>query len=231
MLVYGKNSCKEVLDSGIKIKKIFLSDNYNEKEIIDLIRKLEISPKTYSKRELDALADVNHQGIIMDIEDYKYCDLEEIIKENGFLVMLDHIEDTHNFGAIIRTCEAAGVDGIIIPKDRSVSVNSTVIKTSSGAVFGTKICMVTNLNQTIEELKKKGYWMVAADMDGKNYTKVDYKDNICLIIGNEGNGISNLVKKSSDFVVSIPILGEINSLNASVATGILIYEVVRQRNI
>jgi len=142
--------------------------------------------------------------------------------------MLDHLEDTHNFGAIIRTCEAAGVDGIIIPKDRSVSVNSTVMKTSSGAAINMKICMVTNLNQTIKYLKDKGYWICSSDMNGQNYTSVDYSDKICLVIGNEGNGVSELVKKSSDFIVSIPMTGKVNSLNASVAAGIMIYEVVRQ---
>jgi 23S rRNA (guanosine2251-2'-O)-methyltransferase len=145
--------------------------------------------------------------------------------------MLDHLEDTHNFGAIIRTCEAAGVDGIIIPKDRSVSVNSTVMKTSSGAAVDVKICMVTNLNSTIKYLKEKGYWIVTSEMDGQDYSSVDYKDNMCLIIGNEGKGVSDLVRKNSDFIVSIPMNGKINSLNASVAAGVLIYEVVRQRSV
>ena len=145
--------------------------------------------------------------------------------------MLDHLEDTHNFGAIIRTCEAAGVDGIIIPKDRSVKVNSTVMKTSSGAAINMKICMITNLNQTIKYLKDKGYWIFASDMDGENYSKVDYTDKTCLIIGNEGKGISDLVRKSSDFIVSIPMDGKINSLNASVDLGIFVYEVVRQRKL
>lgn len=230
MLVYGRNSAYEILKNNKKVKKVYLDRNFRDKNIISLLENLKIIPHFYSKYELDELANGNHQGIIVDVGEYEYCDLDDLIKDNGFVVILDHLEDTHNFGAIIRTCEAAGVDGIIIPKDRSVSVNSTVMKTSSGAAVNMKICMVTNLNQTINYLKSKGYWVVATDMNGDNYTSVDYQDNICLIIGNEGNGVSNLVKKSSDFIVSIPMSGKINSLNASVAAGILIYEVIRQRS-
>ena len=230
MLVYGRNSAYEILKNNKKVKKVYLDRNFRDKSIISLLENLKITPHFYTKYELDELANGNHQGIIVDVGEYEYCDLDDLIKDNGFVVILDHLEDTHNFGAIIRTCEAAGVDGIIIPKDRSVSVNSTVMKTSSGAAVNMKICMVTNLNQTINYLKSKGYWVVATDMNGDNYTSVDYQDNICLIIGNEGNGVSNLVKKSSDFIVSIPMSGKINSLNASVAAGILIYEVIRQRS-
>ena len=231
MLVYGKNSCEEILKNNKKVKRLYLDRNFRDKNIISLIEMLKIKPYFYTKDELDELVNANHQGIIVDVGEYEYNDLDELINSDGFIVMLDHLEDTHNFGAIIRTCEAAGVDGIIIPKDRSVNVNSTVMKTSSGAAVNMKICMVTNLNQTIKYLKDKGYWIVATDMNGVNYTQVDYKDNICLIIGNEGNGISELVRKSSDFIVSIPMKGKINSLNASVAAGILIYEVVRQRGV
>ena len=231
MLVYGKNSCVEILKNNKKIKRLYLDRNFKDKNIISLIENLKITPYFYTKDELDEFVNANHQGIIVDVGEYEYSDLDDLIKDNGFIVMLDHLEDTHNFGAIIRTCEAAGVDGIIIPKDRSVSVNSTVMKTSSGAAINTKICMVTNLNQTIKYLKDKGYWVVATDMDGDIYSNVDYKDSVCIIIGNEGNGISELVRKSSDFVVSIPMKGKVNSLNASVAAGILIYEVVRQRSI
>ena len=230
MLVYGKNSCEEVLKISKKIKKLYLDHNFSDKNLISLIEKCNLKPYFLTKRELDELADQNHQGIIIDMEDYEYFDIDEIIKENGFIVMLDHLEDTHNFGAIIRTCEAAGVDGIIIPKDRSAKVNSTVLKTSSGAAMTMKICMVTNLVQTIKYLKDQGYWVIATDMDGNNYTSVDYKTSTCLVIGNEGKGVADLVKKSSDITVSIPMQGKINSLNASVATGILIYEVIRQRS-
>ena len=230
MLVFGKNSCMEVLKTSKNIKKVYLDRNFSDKTLISLIENKKIKPFFYTKSELDELAEGNHQGIIVDMGDYEYSNLDDIIKENGFIVMLDHLEDTHNFGAIIRTCEAAGVDGIIIPKDRSVRVNSTVLKTSSGAALSIPICMVTNLVQTISYLKDKGYWISVSDMEGTVYTQVDYKDKVCLIIEAEGKGISELVKKSSDHVVSIPMYGKINSLNASVAAAILIYEVVRQRS-
>lgn len=230
MLVYGRNSCYEMLKNKQDVKKVYLDKNFSDKRLISLIENRKIKPYFYNKLQLDELVNANHQGIIMDVGEYEYFDIDDIIKEKGFIVMLDHLEDTHNFGAIIRTCEAAGVDGIIIPKDRSVRVNSTVMKTSSGAAVDVKICMVTNLNQTIRYLKDKGYWIVSTDMGGEDYTNVDYEDSICLVIGNEGNGVSSLVKKSSDYVVSIPMIGKINSLNASVASGILIYEVVRQRS-
>lgn len=231
MIVYGKNSSEEVLKSSEKIKKIYLDRNFSDKNIISLIEKRGIRPVFYTKAELDQLADGNHQGIIIDMGEYNYCDIDDIIDDNGFIVMLDHLEDTHNFGAIIRTCEAAGVSGIIIPKDRSVKVNSTVMKTSSGAAIRMKICMVTNINQTIKYLQDKDYYITSTDMNGENYTNVDYKDKTVIVIGNEGNGVSSLTKKLSDYIVSIPMIGKIDSLNASVAAGILVYEVVRQRSI
>lgn len=230
MLVYGKNSCEEILKQGKDIKRVYLERNFKDKVITSLIEKLKIKPVFLTKYELDEMTLGNHQGVAVDVLEFKYADIDEIIKENGFIVMLDHLEDTHNFGAIIRTCEAAGVDGIIIPKDRSVSVNSTIMKTSSGAAVNVKICMVTNLVQTINYLKEKGYWIYASSMDGTSYTSEDYKTSTCIIIGNEGKGVSELVRKSADFIVSIPMIGKINSLNASVAAGIFIYEVVRQRS-
>ena len=230
MLVYGKNSCEEILKQEKNIKRVYIERIFKDRVITDLIEKLKIKPIFLTKYELDDLCEGNHQGIVIEALEYEYADIDEIVNENGFIVMLDHLEDTHNFGAIIRTCEAAGVDGIIIPKDRSVSVNSTVMKTSSGAAVNVKICMVTNLVQTINYLKEKGYWIYASSMDGTNYTNEDYKTSTCIIIGNEGKGVSELVKKSSDFIVSIPMIGKINSLNASVAAGIFIYEIVRQRS-
>lgn len=231
MIVYGRNSCYETLKNSKNIKKVYLDPRFRDKILISLIENLKLKPVFCTKNELDELANGNHQGIILDIEEFEYCDIDEIIKENGFIIMLDHLEDTHNFGAIIRTCLAAGVDGIIIPKQRSVKVNQTVMKTSSGAAIRSKICMVANLNHTIKYLKDKGYWFYAADMNGQNYSQVEYDAKTCLIIGNEGSGVSELVKKSSDYIVSIPMKGQFESLNASVATGILIYEVVRQRNL
>ena len=157
-----------------------------------------------------------------------YSDLEEITNdENAVVLILDHLEDPHNLGAIIRTSEAAGVNGIIIPKDRSVSVNSTVMKTSAGALENMKIVMVTNLNQAIKDLKEKGFWIVGTDMEGQDFKEIDYSGKIGVVIGNEGNGMSSSVSKSCDFIAQIPMYGKINSLNASVAAGIMIYEVIR----
>ena len=182
---------------------------------------------------MNKLEEGNHQGIILDIEDYEYYDEAEMFNnmpKNPFIVILDHLEDPHNFGAIIRTCEAAGVDYIIIPKDRSVRVNKTVMKVSAGALNNVKIVMTTNLNRFINKIKENGVWVVGTALsDSVYYDKVDYNMPVALIIGNEGKGISQLVKKNCDFVVKIPMIGKINSLNASVAAGIMIYEVVRQR--
>ena len=231
MIIYGKNSCYEYLKKGLKVKKLYLDRDFSDKKIISLLEFLKIKPCFYTKFELDQLANENHQGIIIDAGDYSYADLDDIVSfDNGFIVILDHITDPHNFGAIIRTCAAAGVDGIIIPKDRSVSVNSTVMKTSVGMALNVKICMVTNINHTIRYLKDKNYWIYAADMSHTKYTDVSYSGNVALVIGNEGKGISDLVLKSSDYVVSIPLAENVDSLNASVAAGILIYEVVRQRS-
>ena len=182
------------------------------------------------KFELDRLANGVHQGIIMDVEDFRYTDYHDFIDDpESFVVILDHLEDPHNLGAIVRTSEAAGVSGIIIPKDRSVEVNATVIKTSVGTVDNIPIDMVTNLASTIKDLKDNGFWIVGTDMNGTDYRELDYHGKIALVIGNEGSGISRIVKESCDFIAEIPMYGKVNSLNASVASGIMIYEVVRQK--
>ena len=230
MLIYGRNSCYEYLKSNKKIKKLYLDKNFRDKSIISLLENRDMKPYFYTKYELDELAEGNHQGIIIDAGEYEYADLDDIICDNGFIVILDHLEDTHNFGAIIRTCVAAGVDGIVIPRDRSVSVNSTVMKTSVGSALNMKIAMVTNINHAIKYLKDHNYWVYASDMNGDLYTNVKYDGNIAIIIGNEGKGVSELALKSSDYVVSIPMSEKIESLNASVSAGILIYEAVRQRS-
>ena len=169
----------------------------------------------------------NHQGILLEIEDYEYKPLDEIEKED-VIIMLDHLEDPHNFGAIIRTVEAAGFKSIIIPKDRSVEVNQTVMKTSVGALENVKIAKVGNLVNTIKNLKEKGYWVIGTDMNGQDYKTIDYTGKIVIIIGNEGRGMSRLVKENCDFIASIPMRGNVNSLNASVASALIIYEVVRK---
>jgi 23S rRNA (guanosine2251-2'-O)-methyltransferase len=227
MLVFGKNVVCSLLDDGTKIKKAYIYKDFKDREITN---SLNCPIKYVDKDYLDKLVDGLHQGIVVEIDDYEYYDIDDIIKDNGFIVMLDHLEDPHNFGAIIRTSEAAGVDGIIIPKDRSVDVNGTVMKTSVGTLDNMKIVSVTNLVNTIEYLKKKGYWITSTDMEGTDYNKIDYKGSCCIVIGSEGNGVSRLVKENSDFVASIPMKGKVNSLNASVAAGIVIFEAARQRN-
>lgn len=230
MYVYGKNVALEYLNNNKKIKKVFVQNNFNDFDIINKINKMNIKRETLSKIDMDKKVSGLHQGIILEVEDYKYSNLEDIISnEESLIVMLDHIEDPHNFGAIIRTCEAAGVDGIIIPKDRGVEVNATVIKTSVGTTEKVKIVQVTNLNNTIKILKDKGYWIFGTDMEGTDYTKLDYKGKTCIICGNEGFGMSKLVKENCDFIATIPMKGEVNSLNASVATGIILFEAVKQR--
>lgn len=233
MRVYGKNVALAVLKENTKVNSIYLSNHFKEDEILRLINKKNISYKIIDSREMDRIESGLHQGIIMDIEDIKTYELEEIIpsinKENALVVILDHLEDPHNFGAIIRSCEAFGVDAIIIPKDRSVPITSTVYKTSVGTIEKVKIIKVANINNAIEKLKKYNYWIIGTDMEGEDYTTIDYKTNIALIIGNEGKGISQIVKKNCDYLAKIPMEGTVNSLNASVACGVFLSEIVRSR--
>lgn len=230
MYICGKNVAREYLDSNEKIKKVFLAKNYNDNEIIKKINSKHLNVEYVEKHVLDKMTKENHQGIVMSIPDFEYSSIDDFIhKDDALVLILDHIEDPHNFGAIIRTAEAAGVDGIIIPKNRSVDVTSTVIRTSVGASKYVPIAQITNLSNTIKELKKNGFWVVGTDMDGTNYDEIDYKGKTCIIIGNEGSGIGHLVRENCDFIASIPMNGQINSLNASVAAGIIIYEAVRGR--
>ena len=229
MLVYGRNVCEELLKKEMNINKIYLQDNFDDKSIISLIEKDKLSYKYMPKQKMDSLCNGVHQGIICDVPDYNYSKLEDIINDE-VIVILDHLEDPHNFGAIIRTCEAAGIKSIIIPNDRSVSVNGTVCKTSVGTIFNTKIVKVVNLVNAIKELKDNGYWIVGTTLDTNiDYRDIDYTGKICLVIGNEGSGISNLVSKNCDYLTKIPMYGTTNSLNASVAAGIMIYEIIRDR--
>lgn len=230
MLVYGRNVVVELLKSKKNIKKVILQENFSEKEINSLLEKSKFKVEMKSKREMDRLCNANHQGIIVDIADYQYNSMSDITDKDHFIVILDHLEDPHNLGAIIRTSEAAGVDAIIIPKDRQVQVNSTVMKTSAGALTNMKVISVPNIVNAMDKLKKMGFWMVGTALeDSIDYREIDYQGKIALVIGNEGRGISSIVRKSCDFVAKIPMYGKINSLNASVASGIMIYEVVRNR--
>lgn len=233
MYIYGKNVAREKLHNNSKVNKIYLSEKFNDREILDLIRKNNIKVSFVKNYELDKKVEGLHQGIVMEIDDVKTYSYNEIIpnikKENPVIVMLDHLEDPHNFGAIIRTSEALGVDAIIIPTDRSVKVNSTVVKTSAGAIEYIPIIRVVNLNDTIRKLKDDGYWIIATDMDGEDYTKIDYNMPVCIVIGNEGKGISRMVSENSDIIASIPMKGKINSLNASVSCAIVLANIMKDR--
>jgi 23S rRNA (guanosine2251-2'-O)-methyltransferase len=227
MYVYGKNVAKEMIDTNKEIKRAILYKNFSDTKIINSLKRLNVPIKYLEKKEMNNIVDGMHQGIILDVPDFDYADIDTIINDDDSLVViLDHISDPHNFGAIIRTCEAAGVTGIIIPKDRSITVNSTVIKVSTGAINNMPIVKVTNLATTIDKLKDIGYWIVGTDMDGEDYTSIDYNMPICLIIGNEGHGMSKIVSDNCDFIAKIPMVGKINSLNASVSCGIILSRIV-----
>lgn len=227
MKVFGKNVFNELRDNVKSIKKVYLAKNFNDKDIIKFIQDNKISYATMDIRKMDGMVEGRHQGIIVVVDDYEYSDYHDMLNDN-IVVMLDHLEDPHNFGAIIRTCEAAGIKSIIIPKDRSVSVTSTVMKTSAGALEHVDIAMVNNLVNVIDDFKDNGYFVYAADMDGTNYKQVNYADKVLLVIGSEGNGIGRLVKRNCDEILSIPQFGHVNSLNASVAAAILIYGIVNK---
>ncbi len=230
MYIYGKNVIAESLKNHQVIHKAYIYKKFQDKNMISELQKRNIPIKFVEKTELDKLAKGNHQGIILNVPDYEYASLEELlVKENPLLIILDHLEDPHNLGAIIRTCEAAGVDGMIIPKNRCVDVNSTVMRTSVGASEYVKIAQVTNLVETMKELKKQGFWIVGTDMDGTDYEEIDYRGKTAIVIGNEGHGMARLVKENCDYIASIPMNGKINSLNASVAAGIMIYEAISKR--
>ena len=231
MIVYGRNVAKEILKNNKKVEKILLQENFDDKEILSLIENKKLAVNRLNKKEFSKFDKYSHQGIILYIEDFKYVDIDEISgEESSVIVILDHLEDPHNLGAIIRTCEAAGIDGIIIPKDRSVEVNSTVMKTSAGALENVKVVKVTNLVQTMKKLKDKGYWIVGTDMENSvDYREIDYSGKICILIGSEGFGMTKAVKDECDFIARIPMYGKINSLNASVAAGVMIYEVIRSK--
>ena len=227
-IVYGKNSFIEALNSNRIIKAYVLRDSNFIKDLKD--KKIDF--ETVNKNKLDELSrNGNHQGCLAKTKEYKLSSVEKMLKkENGLIVMLDGLKDPHNLGAIIRTCECAGVDGIIYKKHNSVHINETVAKVACGALEYVKVAEVNNLVSTIEELKKNGYWVVGTDGNAKNYyDEIDYKMNVVLVIGSEGEGISRLVKENCDFVVKLPMFGIINSLNASVASGVMIYNVLDKR--
>ena len=221
--IYGKNSFFEALKSG-RILMAYVQDDR-------LIKDKGIPYKVVDRKKLDGLCrGGNHQGYVAEVKDFKLSAVDEMVKErNGLIVMLDGLEDVHNLGAIIRTANLVGAHGVIIPKDRAVGLTATVAKASAGAINYTPVVKVTNLVKTMEELKKRGLWFVCADMDGTTLTQLNLTGPIGLVIGAEGSGVSRLVRESCDMVASIPQRGEIDSLNASVAAGVLCYEILRQR--
>ena len=239
--IEGRNSVIELLKSGKDINKLYVQKGEKHGsiiEIINLAKKNKIIYTEVEKNKLDQMSKTNrHQGVIAIVPPFEYSSVEEILdvakqkNEKPFIIILDGIEDEHNLGSIIRTAECCGCHGIIIPKRRAASVNSTTNKTSAGAVQYMKIARVNNLTETIKELKKQDIWVYGTDMEASTYyNKVNYDAGIALIIGSEGFGISRLVKENCDFLVKIPMKGKINSLNASVSAGIVMYEIANQRN-
>lgn len=236
MYLYGKNTCLSVLESNEEIFEIYLTKNFKDQKIIDLLNKQKRKIKYVSSDYLDKLCNTNyHQGIVISVKDYEYADFEQVLRkeqanENSLFLLLDGLEDPQNFGSIIRTSEVLAISGIIIPKNRSVKVTPTVARVSTGAIENIDIMQVTNLRQTINTLKENGYWIVGADMHTDLlYDQVDYKMKVALIIGSEGKGISNLLKKECDFIVKLPMYGKTSSLNAAVSAAILMYQINSNR--
>ena len=237
--IEGRNAVLEAFRSGKCVDKLFILDGCQDgpvRTIAREARKADTIINYVSKERLDQLSETHaHQGVIAQVAAYDYSTVDEILaraEEKGeapFLIILDNVEDPHNLGAIIRTANLAGAHGVIIPKRRAVGLTSTVAKTSAGAINYTPVAKVTNIVRTIEELKEKGIWFVCADMGGETMYDLDLTGPMGLVIGNEGEGVSRLVREACDFTASIPMKGDIDSLNASVAAGVLAYEIVRQR--
>ncbi len=238
--VEGRNSVIELLKSGKDINRLYIQKGEKHGsilEIIKLAKKNKVIISEVEKSKLDKMANMqNHQGVIAIVPPFEYSDVEDILEEakkrneDPFILILDQIEDVHNLGSIIRTAECSGVHGIIIPKRRAAQVNSTVNKTSAGAVQYMKIARVNNINETINYLKENNVWIYGTDMNGTSYyDEQDYKGGVGIVIGSEGSGMSRLVKENCDFLIKIPMKGKINSLNASVSAGIVMYEIMKQR--
>lgn len=229
-LIYGRNPLKEALKAN-RVTKVFLLENFKDESILELINKEKIKVEYVSKQKLDSFCDGVHQGAAAEIKPYSYVSLEEILckaskVENPVILILDGISDPHNLGAILRSADVFNVSGIIISKHNQVPLNGTVAKTSAGAINYVPVCAVNNLNQAVKTLKDSGYWIVASDGSGNtNYQDLKYDFKVGLVIGSEGFGISRLLLENSDYVVKIPQYGKVNSLNASVATGILLSKI------
>lgn len=235
----GRNTVLEAINSNRTIEKIMVQKGNIEGSLKKIVAKAKdngIIVQEVAKQKLDEISETkNYQGVIALVSAHEYSTVDDILAlaaakcEEPFIIILENITDPHNLGAVIRTANAAGAHGIIIPKRRAVGLTQTVCKTSSGAIEYTKVARVTNISNTIEELKQKNIWVACADMDGEILYKTNLKGSIAIVIGSEGDGVSRLVKQKCDFTVKIPMYGEISSLNASVAAGLLMYEIVRQR--
>lgn len=229
LFFFGKNPFKEAVKKN-NVERVYLQHGFNDKNILTIIEQNHLSTKYVNAQDLTNLSqDKHHQGVVFQVKDYRYYSLEEIVSLTNnknhmpLILILDEINDPHNFGAILRSADAFGVDGVIVKKRNQVLINGTVMKSSAGAANFVKVAAVTNLNHTIEKLKKAGYWIVATDGSAKmSYKEIRYDFPLALIVGSEGFGVSNLLLKNADFIVKIPMLGEVNSLNASVAASIFL---------
>lgn len=234
--IYGRNVVVSRLKEAKDIDEVFLLDTFKDKSVMDLLLKSKAKVIRCKKSKLDTLAGNEfHQGIVAKIHTYNYYPFEELLndvsnKENPLIVILDCIEDPHNFGAILRSCEAMGVDGVVVPKHGACPLNSTVAKTSTGAIENVKVVEVVNLNNAIKRMKDEGFWIVGAEANNSvDYREIDYSGKIGLVVGSEGKGISRLVIENCDYKVKLPMVGKVNSLNVSVACAVLLYQVYNNR--
>ncbi|MFQ8704660.1 MAG: 23S rRNA (guanosine(2251)-2'-O)-methyltransferase RlmB [Thomasclavelia sp.] len=235
--IYGKNTILEALKGEKSVYTVYIQNNVKDNKIIELCKRRKVRFELVDKSEfIKKLGNVTHQGVMAEVEEYRYYSVDEILNsipegKQPLLLMLDGLEDPHNLGAILRTCDALGVDGVIIGKNRSVGLNATVAKVSTGAIDYVKVAQVTNLTRTLEDLKKRSFWVVGCDLDqSQDYRRIDYDMPLVIVIGSEGFGISRLVKKNCDFNVVLPMVGHVTSLNASVATAVILYQVYNSRN-
>ena len=237
-IIFGRGPVSEALKNSTPIDKIIIKSGPYSKSLVPIIdeaKKKGIVITQAEQAKLDRMAEgENHQGVIAMVSAYSYVTVDQILSnsdENPFIIICDKITDPHNLGAIIRTANCVGASGVIIPKRESAGINSVVMKTSVGAALYTPVAKVTNISDKIDYLKDKGFWVTAADMDGSSMYDIDFKGKIAIVVGSEGKGVSRLVREKCDFIASIPMKGEITSLNASVAAAVLMYEAMRQRNI
>jgi len=238
-MIIGRNPVREALESGREMNKLLILQDSRDKhlqKIIDMAKEKRYLIQFVDRKKLDKTADGNsHQGVIAYVAAYAYVDKESLLEraklknEQPLLIICDEINDPHNLGSILRTADAVGAHGVIIPKRRSASLNTTVAKTSCGAIEYVPVSRVSNIAQTIDWLKEQGVWIAGMDMSGDTYYKTNLKGSLAIVVGNEGSGMSRLIKEKCDFLVSMPMLGTVDSLNASVATGVILYEVLRQR--